>query len=130
MLYNQIKEVVGMFGERLKIALQNKDISQLKLSKELGYTQQAINRWCNNITEPDNNTIVKIANYLGISTDYLLGNDDKLSEYETELKEIEVMRQLLIKNGFMQSDEDLTNEELDRLMKFVNANKDFLKGNK
>ena len=119
-----------MFGERLKIALQNKDISQLKLSKELGYTQQAINRWCNNITEPDNNTIVKIANYLGISTDYLLGNDDKLSEYETELKEIEVMRQLLIKNGFMQSDEDLTNEELDRLMKFVNANKDFLKGNK
>ena len=30
----------------------------------------------------------------------------------------------------MKSDGDLTNEELDRLMKFVNANKQFLKGDK
>lgn len=40
-----------MFGERLKNVLQDNDISQLKLAQELGYTQQAVNRWCNNITE-------------------------------------------------------------------------------
>lgn len=117
-----------MFGERLKNVLQDKDISQLKLAQELGFTQQAINRWCNNITEPDNKTIVAIAKYLNISTDYLLGNDIKINtELEKELKEKETLKQLLIKNGYMKDNEDLSNEELDRLMKFLNANKNFIR---
>ena len=95
-----------MFGERLKNVLQDNDISQLKLAQELGYTQQAVNRWCNNITEPDNKTIVAIAKYLNISTDYLLGNDNDLNENEEELREI------------------------NNLMKMARNNKDFLKENK
>lgn len=120
-----------MFGERLKNILQDNDISQLKLAQELGYTQQAVNRWCNNITEPDNKTIVAIAKYLNISTDYLLGNDNnRPSENEEELRELGTLKQLLIKNGYMNSDEDLTKKELDNLMKMARNNKDFLKEKK
>lgn len=119
-----------MFGERLKNVLQDNDISQLKLAQELGYTQQAVNRWCNNITEPDNKTIVAIAKYLNISTDYLLGNDNDLNENEEELRELDALKQLLIKNGYMNSDEDLTKKELDNLMKMARNNKDFLKEKK
>ena len=119
-----------MFGERLKNVLQDKDISQLKLAQELGYTQQAVNRWCNNITEPDNKTIVAIAKYLNISTDYLLGNGQQLTEYEQELKELSVLQKLLIENGFMRADEDLTKKELKKIMDFLKVNKDFLKGGK
>ena len=119
-----------MFGERLKNVLQDNDISQLKLAQELGYTQQAVNRWSNNITEPDNKTIVAIAKYLNISTDYLLGNDNDLNENEEELRELDALKQLLIKNGYMNSDEDLTKKEINNLMKMARNNKDFLKENK
>ncbi len=119
-----------MFGERLKIALENCDMSQVRLAQELELTSPAINRWCNNVTQPDNETIVKIAKILNVSTDFLLGNDKKTSKYEQELKEIETLKQLLIKNGYMSPGEDLTKKELDKLMKFVNANKEFLKEKK
>ena len=119
-----------MFGNRLKIALENCNMTQVQLAQELDLTSPAINRWCNNITQPDNDTIVKIAKILKISTDFLLGNDEQLSKYEKELREKEVLKELLVKNGYMKPNEDLTKEELDKLMKFVVNNKDFLKGNK
>lgn len=120
-----------MFSERLKLALENSNISQIRLAQELELTGPAINRWCNNVTEPDNKTIVRIANILGVSTDYLLGNDIKPNtELEKKLREKEVLKQLLIKKGYMNDREDLSNEELDRLMKFVVNNKDILKGSK
>lgn len=118
-----------MFGDRLKSVLQDSDISQIKLAQELGYTQQAVNRWCNNITEPDNKTIVDIAKYLNVSTDYLLGNDTVSDNVlENELKEKEILKRLLIKAGYMKQNEDLSNEELKNLIKMVKNNKDFIKG--
>lgn len=119
-----------MFGERLKIALDNCDMSQVKLAQELELTSPAINRWCNNVTQPDNETIVKIAKVLNVSTDFLLGNDETTSEYEQELKELSVLQKLLIENGFMRADEDLTKKELKKIMDFLKVNKDFLKGGK
>lgn len=118
-----------MFGNRLKCALENINMSQVQLAQKLELTSPAINRWCNNITQPDTDTIVKIAKILNVSTDYLLGNDERITKNEQQLREMEILKQLLIRNGFMKSNEDLTDEELDKLMKFVKANKEFLKKN-
>ena len=117
-----------MFGSRLKSALENAGISQVQLAQELNLTGPAVNRWCNNITQPDADAIVKIAKILNVSTDYLLGNDSGSdSNIENELKEKETLKKLLIKNGYMESNEDLTNEELKKLMNFINTNKEFIK---
>ena len=119
-----------MLSERLKLVLEHKNISQVQLANKLKLTPPAINRWCNGVTEPDNNTIVEIAQILNVSTDFLLGNDEKLSVYEEELKEIEILKKLLVKVGYMRPDEDLSKKELDNLIKMAKNNKDFLKENK
>lgn len=119
-----------MFGERLKSILQDREISQTKLADILNTTSQCVNRWCNNITQPDNDTIVEIAQFLGVSTDFLLGNDTVLSDYEQELREIEILKKLLIKVGYMTDDEDLSKKELENLMKMAKNNKDFIRENK
>ena len=116
-----------MFGERLKSALQNADITQIKLSQELGLSQQAINRWCNNITEPDNKMIVNVAKCLNVSTDYILGNDVKINKSEEEIKEKEALKKLLVKNNYMKENEELTDKEIERLMDFIKINKDYIK---
>ena len=46
------------------------------LSEFLGISQQALSKWENEKTEPDNDSLVKLANYFGVSTDYLLGNSE------------------------------------------------------
>lgn len=116
-----------MFGERLSNILQDKEISQITLSQKLNVTQQAVNRWCKNKTQPDHKMIVKIAQYLNVSTDYLLGNDTKISKYEEELKEKLILKRTLIKAGIMKANEDLTDDMLKKIIKFINNNKDYLK---
>lgn len=118
------------FTSRFKSLIDRSGISQKDLSKAVGYTQQTISKWYNGRTEPDTETIKKIANYFNVTTDYLLGNDNKNTENEKEQKELNILKELLIKNNFMNEEEDLTKVQINKLMKFVNANKEFLKENK
>lgn len=116
-----------MFGERLKLILAEKNISQVQLAKTLKLSSQAVNRWCQNTTQPDHQTIVEIARILHVSTDFLLGNDSDYNNDDNALREKEALKKALVDNGYMNKDEDLSNEELDRLIKFVVNNKDFIK---
>ena len=110
----------------LKKLIEENNITQTSLAKAIGFTPQAVNRWCTGVAEPSTEVLKKIANYFNVSVDYLLGN----TFLEKEKKELNTLEQLLIKSGFIKPGEDLTKEELKRLMKFVNANKDFLKDDK
>ena len=67
-------EVMNMNGKLLAMHRKKNKISQEKLAKELNVSRSTVAMWENNSNEPDNKTIVKIANILNISTDTLLGN--------------------------------------------------------
>lgn len=77
-----------MFGDRLKKILERENFTQTKLAKLLNISGPAVNRWCNNITEPDTVTIGKIADILNISTDELLGKKTKNINVAESNKEI------------------------------------------
>lgn len=117
------------FKDVFKKLIDRSEISQSLLSKELGFTPQAVNKWYFGKAEPDTKTIKKIANYFNVSIDYLLGNE-LIENNDNAEKEKDFLQELLIKNGYMEADEDLSDEELDKLMKFVINNKEFLKDNK
>lgn len=117
-----------MFKERLNELLKSRNMYQNDLAQYIGYTTQAVSRWCRGETEPDLEMLAKIANFFNVSTDYLLGNVPYKND--KELEEIKALKRLLVKNGFMEDNEDLTDEELNKLMKFVSANKEFLKDSK
>jgi len=67
------------FGKRLKSLRESFSLSQTDLGKELGippqYAPNVISSWENQKREPNFNTLVKIASFFGVSTDYLLGLD-------------------------------------------------------
>lgn len=115
-----------MFAKRIKDLREKNNLQQKDLAKELGVLDATISMWENGKRIPYSDMLIKIANYFGVSTDYLLGNIPKKSKEE----EIEVLKQLLIENGYMKENEDLTDKELDRLIKFIKANKKFLKDRK
>ena len=52
-------------------------ISQKALADAIGVSQQSINKYENHNIEPDIQTLCKIADYFGVSVDYLVGRTDE-----------------------------------------------------
>ncbi len=65
---------------RLKKLRKMKKISQLKLAMDLNMNQNTISRYENLEREADYNTMIRLANYFGVSIDYLLGRTDKMND--------------------------------------------------
>lgn len=66
----------GMFMQRLKELRAKRNISQVKLAMDLDTTQNSISRYENGEREADYKTLIAIADYFGVSVDYLLGRTD------------------------------------------------------
>lgn len=121
-----------MFAKRLIDLRENKNIFQKDLANILNVEQATVSQWENGKRIPDSETLIKIANYFNVTVDFLIGNDKKgiTTFKEQEMKEKEVLKKLLVKNEYMKEDEDLSNEELNKIMKFIIQNKEFIKNKK
>ncbi len=61
---------------RLKEIRKKRGISQLKLAMDLNTNQNTISRYETGEREPGINELIKIAEYFGVSIDYLVGRTD------------------------------------------------------
>ena len=61
---------------RLKELRKKRKISQLKLALDLNMNQNTISRYENLERQADYGTLVKFADYFGVTLDYLLGRCD------------------------------------------------------
>ena len=61
---------------RLKKLRKERSISQLKLALDLNMNQNTISRYENMEREADYETLIKFADYFGVSLDYLLGRTE------------------------------------------------------
>ena len=113
------------FKSTLSKLLDENNITQTKLAKALGFTPQAVSRWCNGDAEPDTKVLKKIADYFAISVDYLLGHVQTKSD-----EEINTIKHLLIKNGIIKPKYDISKEEINNIIRFIKINKDYLVKNK
>ena len=61
--------------ERIENLRKNNGISQGKLEKELGFSNGSISKWKTSMPTPDR--LQKIANYFGVSIEYLMTGEEK-----------------------------------------------------
>lgn len=61
------------FSVRLENLIEENNITQKQLSIELHIAATTLNGYVNNHREPDFHTLVRLARYFDVSTDYLLG---------------------------------------------------------
>ena len=62
-----------MLHTRLKKLRMEKDLTQAALARELNVTQQAVAKWEAGKSLPDHAMLLRLAQYYGVSVDYLLG---------------------------------------------------------
>lgn len=70
-----------MLGDRIRELRNSRSLSQVELAKQLHASKQTISNWENNNVPPSIDTLIRIANFFDVSTDYLLefNNERKLN---------------------------------------------------
>ena len=63
-------------GDKIKDLRIEKRISQTQLAKALGLAQNTLSQYENNVAKPSLDTLVLIAKFFTVSTDYLLGLEE------------------------------------------------------
>lgn len=65
-----------IIGSRINSALAMNNTLQKELAKQLNVKDNIVSYWCKGDRTPNTTQIIQIANYLNVSTDYLLGVTD------------------------------------------------------
>ena len=60
-------------GERLEGLLEDWDLTQKQLARDLHIEASTLNGYIKGKRSPDYDTLIRMAQYFGVSTDYLLG---------------------------------------------------------
>lgn len=66
-----------MFKDRFVQYIQSKRVTAYRVAKETGISQGLMNEYKNGVKLPTVQNLIKIADYLDCSVDYLLGRTDK-----------------------------------------------------
>lgn len=61
-----------MLGDRIRELRHSRSLSQVQLARQLHVSKQTISNWENNNVPPSINTLIRIATFFDVSTDYLL----------------------------------------------------------
>ncbi|RDY22846.1 XRE family transcriptional regulator [Romboutsia maritimum] len=73
-----------MFAERLKILREEKDLKQFELAKLLDLAPSTISMYEQGKRYADQNTLLKLADFFGVTTDFLLGKSNIKNINETD----------------------------------------------
>ena len=101
------------FSERLKNLRKQAHLTQVDVASKLGISQPAYASWERGIKKPTQENLVKIAQILDVSIDYLVGNSEEKSD---ELENIELLFRMNSK-GLTEEEKEIFKKELIEFMK-------------
>ncbi len=104
-----------MIGDTLRFLREKTNKTQEETAKALGIKRSTYSHFENNRNNPDNETLVKMANYFNVSTDYLLGRDTKEDALKTADKNVQLIAAHI--------DDGTTPEEMNDILTYI----DFIK---
>lgn len=66
-----------MLNERIRELREATGLTQVELARKLSVTKQSVSNWENNNIQPSVEMVMALADFFGVSVDYLLGRSDK-----------------------------------------------------
>lgn len=100
------------FSERLKELRKQAHLTQVELASKLGVVQSSYADWERGKKKPTQDNLVKIAQILNVSVDYLVGNSQDTSD---ELDNIELLFRMNSK-GLTEEEKKIFKKELIEFM--------------
>lgn len=112
-----------MFYDRFKALCEDRGISCNRAAAEIGLSNATPTTWKKRGLTPKSDTLTKIADYFGVTTDYLLGAEEK-KPTSTAGEQIPFAdrREALASAGihiYLDADAKLTEDQLDDILDFI-----------
>ncbi|WP_317294088.1 helix-turn-helix transcriptional regulator [Ligilactobacillus saerimneri] len=104
-----------MLGNNIKELRKSKRMTQKDLAEVMNVSQQTIGAWETERAVPGADTLNDLADYFGVTTDYLLGRPEEKKEKDSNSVDLADKKALLTYQGIPLSDED--REIIIRLMR-------------
>ena len=101
-------------GKRISNIRKELNLNQKELAEKCGITEATLSRYENDLREPKSEAIVKIANALNVTTDYLLGRTDERHSKRERFQGVTTISAHRIGNI-----EQLPDEALDQLDDYI-----------
>ena len=119
------------FGTRLAEFRKERNLTQNDIADQLNLSPQAVSRWENDLTSPDIDTLVSLAEILNITTDVLLGKKKTETLYlpSEERKDISKMM-LKVVCDTADGDKIRVNLPMAAIRVFINNDSKIFSGNK
>lgn len=99
------------FGKRVQNLRTNAGLSMEQLAQKLGVSKSRVNMWENGGIIPRRDMLVKVAEYFGVSTDFLLGSGQE-GKGPKEDKEVQIIQRAL---------KDMNTEQHKKALKILSA---------
>lgn len=104
--------------ERLYELRKEKNVLQQTVADAVGISRQAYGLYETGKREPDLETLSKIADYFGVTVDYLLGRDvDPEREEKPQIHIPDKYKDVLV--AFHGGADDLTQEDVDKVIEYI-----------
>ncbi len=115
--------ITNYVGKKIKYFRERKNITQLELAELLNTTQQTVARYESGERKADQNILFALAKIFGVSINNFFPTIYKATDGKNDL---EILKRILKDKGFLNDNEDLSDEDYDRLIEFAKANKQFI----
>lgn len=97
--------------DRIKQLRLELNLTQEQFAQKIGFSRTAISAWEIGRNEPSNDDTIKLADFFGVSTDYLLG--------KTDIRNIEELKNVRFANAGGLDTNGLDEEELVELQRQI-----------
>jgi len=108
--------------DRILVLMKSRNIKASHLTRELSLSHGVITQWKQGLQKPSSDAIVKIADYFGVSTDYLLGRTSESTFTASNISNSAVVQS--VNNGYVtvnNGSEQLASDELAELTRIYNS---------
>lgn len=107
--------------DNIRNSRKNKHLTQKQLAKKVGVSHNTISDWESGNHKPDADMIMLLCEVLEVDANYMLDIKERQAADNIKQK----LKEALVENDFFDG-EDLTEENFDKIVKFIGKNKEFI----
>ena len=126
-----MNEKISTFAERLSSAMKANNFTQTELARKTKISKSLINKYLKGIAEAGNDNLPILAKALQVNVIWLMGYDvpNKYIDGDLLVKDEDnyiMFNKVLKSKGIIDDNDNVSQEDFEKLMKFIDNNKDLL----
>lgn len=114
------------FAKNLKFLRERKGLDQQALADKLNIPRSTLSCWENGIRTPKIEQIQEIADYFGVDIDIVSKDYSDITIPNKISDSKETLKKILKDKGILGENDNISQEDFERLIKFIENNKDLL----